>query len=569
MKAKYVYPSLILLMLTFSGLFGIATAAEAQDVHALLIILGNDSNIRESVEKNEEKITNMLKQLSYRCNVHLTLMYSKGEREGSIISQKMYVKGGSQESAKETPADIIKSRQVVEWLENLKPKSEDTIFVYYNGHGEIDSFNTHSLIFDPGVRSDTPDRDKLSEKLKQKPARLRMLITDTCSSPSEDLSDDTFAKFSVEVRPRARSYLQNLFLEHEGFLDITAAAPGQFAIGNSDLGGHFTSALLSQGFTAAAMTGKDDFLSWQEAFEKTKTQTQELYGKAVFGPQMERDLQKNKQNTQEPYAYSPLPTRIGGGGSSVTGRDGGEMVLIPAGEFQMGSDDGRADEKPVHTVYVDAFYMDKYEVTNAQYKRFIDANPKWRKDSIADRFHNGNYLGRWSGNDYPNDRADHPVVDVSWYAAMAYAEWAGKHLPTEAEWEKAARGGLVGKKYPWGDTINASKANYDNDVGSTTPVGSYAPNDYGLYDMGGNVWEWCLDEWDAGFYASSPRRNPVVGGSITHIKDNYTNVNSSRVLRGGSWFSFARLVRVAYRYGDNPSNAFSAVGFRCARTVTP
>ena len=415
--------------------------------------------------------------------------------------KRLYVKGGSQESAKETPADIIKSRQVVEWLENLKPKSEDTIFVYYNGHGEIDSFNTHRLIFDPGVRSDTPDRGKLSEKLKQKPARLRMLITDTCSSPSEDLSDDTFAKFSVEVRSRARSYLQNLFLEHEGFLDITAAAPGQFAIGNSDLGGHFTSALLSQGFTAAAMTGKDDFLSWQEAFEKTKTQTQELYGKAVFGPQMERDLQKNKQNTQEPYAYSPLPTRIGGGGSSVppqhpdtiastatlnftsvpsgaeveidgfvvgktplngyeletdgrstkdievtikaagyedsvkkfrvprgkpfdweftltssipqtfTGRDGGEMVLIPAGEFQMGSNDGADDEKPVHTVYVDAFYMDKYEVTHAQYKRFIDANPKWRKDSIADRFHDGNYLRRWSGNDYPpNDRTDNPVV---------------------------------------------------------------------------------------------------------------------------------------------------------------
>ena len=153
------------------------------------------------------------------------------------------------------------------------------------------------------------------------------------------------------------------------------------------------------------------------------------------------------------------------------------MVLIPAGEFQMGSNAPEAenDEQPVHTVYVDAFYMDKYEVTNAQYKQFIDAKPEWRKDRIDSNFHDGDYLYYWNGNDYPDGKANHPVVYVSWYAAMAYAGWAEKRLPTEAEWEYAARGGLVGKKYPWGDGIDTDKANYDN-VGDTTAVGKYSPN---------------------------------------------------------------------------------------------
>ena len=117
------------------------------------------------------------------------------------------------------------------------------------------------------------------------------------------------------------------------------------------------------------------------------------------------------------------------------------MVLIPAGEFQMGSDnpDGELDEKPIHTVYVDAFYMDKYQVTYAQYKKFVDANPEWQKGSwwkseegIEKRFHDGDYLKDWDGNNYPKGKDNYPVTHVSWYAAMAYAKWAGKRLPTEA-----------------------------------------------------------------------------------------------------------------------------------------
>ena len=167
-------------------------------------------------------------------------------------------------------------------------------------------------------------------------------------------------------------------------------------------------------------------------------------------------------------------------------------------------------EQPTHAVYVDAFFMDKYEVTNAQYKQFADANPQWGKDRIDSNFHNGDYLDHWNGNDYPQGKANHPVVFVSWYAAMAYAGWVEKRLPTEAEWEHAARGSLVGKKYPWGDGIDTDKANYGWSVGDTTSVGKYPANKYGLYDMAGNVWEWCLDEYNPDFYSTSPREKPAL-----------------------------------------------------------
>ena len=246
------------------------------------------------------------------------------------------------------------------------------------------------------------------------------------------------------------------------------------------------------------------------------------------------------------------------------------MVLIPAGEFQMGSNDSEAsnDEQPVHTVYVDAFYMDEYEVTNARYKAFIDANPQWQQDNIPDKYRDRNYLRHWSGNSYPSGKGNHPVVYVSWYAAMAYAQWTGKRLPTEAEWEKAARGGLAGKKYPWGDIIDINKANYGSNVGSTTPVGNYAPNGYGLYDMAGNVWEWCVDAYERDFYARSARQNPIAGKGVG--KD-FARVQTypSRVLRGGSWFLDTQNLPVADRYRNTPTLTIDTVGFRCAMDITP
>ena len=271
------------------------------------------------------------------------------------------------------------------------------------------------------------------------------------------------------------------------------------------------------------------------------------------------------------------------------------MVLIPGGEFQMGSSDSKADtdEKPVHTVYVDAFYMDKYEVTNAQFKAFVDANPRWRKDSIPRAYHDGDYLNHWTGNRYPTGKSNHPVVYVSWYSAMVYAQWVGKRLPTEAEWEKAARGGLVEKKYPWGNVApngtqcnfadknlsehwdenwgeNWSDENADDGYFTIAPIGSYPPNSYGLYDMAGNVYEWCLDAYDAGFYRRSPLRNPLAGEmTLTAVMKNYQTVTTFRVLRGGSWSVSAHGLRVAFRNRKTPTYTSGGSGFRCARDVNP
>ena len=225
-------------------------------------------------------------------------------------------------------------------------------------------------------------------------------------------------------------------------------------------------------------------------------------------------------------------------------KDGAKMVLIPAGSFDMGSGES-SDEQPVHTVYVDAFYMDEYEVTNAQYWKFMSATghrePRY-----------------WDDSDY--NQPNQPVVGVDWNDAVAYARWAGRRLPTEAEWEYAARGGLSGRKYPWGDPISTSQANYGSNVGKPVPVGSYSANGYGLYDMAGNVYEWCSDWYDEDYYSSSPSRNPQGPSS-----------GSYRVLRGGSWndntgdSSWVFNLRVAYRNYSIPSVTFNLdyLGFRC------
>ncbi len=247
------------------------------------------------------------------------------------------------------------------------------------------------------------------------------------------------------------------------------------------------------------------------------------------------------------------------------------MVLIPAGEFDMGSNDGHSDEQPVHKVYTDAFYMDETEVSNLNFKRFVLANPQWQKTRIPEALHDGRYLADWDENSYPVGEANHPVVSVNWYAAMAYAGWAGKRLPTEAEWEKASRGG-VDQGAPWENVLDSSKANYGENIGSSTTVGRYPANGYGLYDMAGNVWEWCLDAYDENFYFSSPVRNPLSDVNtivnLDLIVNDYTKIKSYRVFRGGSWTSDPDDLLASSRSFLEPERALLDVGFRCVKDVT-
>ncbi|MFC1716681.1 SUMF1/EgtB/PvdO family nonheme iron enzyme [Candidatus Poribacteria bacterium] len=279
--------------------------------------------------------------------------------------------------------------------------------------------------------------------------------------------------------------------------------------------------------------------------------------------------------------------------ATIEGKDGAEMVLIPAGDFEMGTDesgiprlvkwakkwrdvkaDRFKDETPRHTVYLDSFYMDKYQVTNTQYARFLNEYGK-DTDTAGHELLDASSthcLIEKKGNTYkPKDGYEnHPVIKVSWYGAAAYAQFYGKRLPTEAQWEKAARGGLERKKFPWGDDdpdgsrCSFTDKNADDGYKHTAPVGSYPLYGYGLHDMAGNVWEWCADEYDSGYYGKDVKDNPMGPGlSVAFDDDDFASVKTVRVLRGGSWENYRGNLRVSRRLNYGPTYTISNVGFRC------
>lgn len=221
-----------------------------------------------------------------------------------------------------------------------------------------------------------------------------------------------------------------------------------------------------------------------------------------------------------------------------------DMVLIPAGDFIMGKNSSNpTDWQPEHKVSIDAFYLDKYEVTNEEYYEFcVKTNNRLPEFWGSSQFK--------CSLDYP----DHHVVGVSWTDAENYAKWAGRRLPTEAEWEYASRGGLQDQNFPWGDRIDSTVANYGNRYKTTLKVGTFRPNGYGLYDMSGNVWEWTSDFYGDDYYLSSPDKNPR-GPEKGRFK----------VIRGGSWHSGAMCQQTYYRNGLPVSWVDFAVGFRCAK----
>lgn len=278
------------------------------------------------------------------------------------------------------------------------------------------------------------------------------------------------------------------------------------------------------------------------------------------------------------------------------------MMYLEGGTFLMGTDDDDgfpADgEGPVREVHVDPFYIDTHHVTNAEFAEFVNETGyvteaeefgwsfvffSFLPEKLQKRTRNRQAAqapwwravndARWKWPEgrgsHTGDRMDHPVVHVSWNDAQAYCEWAGKRLPTEAEWEYAARGGLVQKKFPWGDELTPngehrcniwqgtfpSKNTAEDGYVGTSPVDAFSPNHYGLYDISGNAWEWCADWFSPDYHVEGPRENP------TGPPD-----GESKVMRGGSYLchrSYCNRYRVAARTSNTPDSSTGNIGFRC------
>lgn len=231
----------------------------------------------------------------------------------------------------------------------------------------------------------------------------------------------------------------------------------------------------------------------------------------------------------------------------IVGDDGREMIEIPEGPFKMGSKDGDFDEAPEHQIYLSTFYMDKYEVTQAEYERFVKATKRGKP-----------FVPVFDDDSRKILKPELAAMGMSWMDAAAYCQWAGKRLPTEAEWEKAAKG-EGNRKYPWGDTVDVSRANLDGEEDGykyLAPPGKLEAgrSPYGLYDMAGNVAEWVADTYDEKYYSKTPYRDPKG-----------PDEGQNRVIRGGSWRESPAGARLAKRFQARMWRTDATIGFRCVK----
>ena len=543
MGAPYLFIILAILlgaMLVFThttDVKGIDDADLPTMIHALLVVMDADPEAPNRYEPDYNRMNGLLNDIdtTTSCMLNLRALRASSDKR----------------------SDYPTRDRILNWIENVNPEPNDVVLVYFAGHGSRDDT---SGLEDDGtylqVKGGVLRRTDLEYALEESDAgncRLRVLITDSCSGNGRG---ETKTSISTLEYGHGKAF-GDLFIRHQGFLHLASASPGEVAFGDNVDGGWFTS-----GFVAAIYKDRPtntQFVGWKQIFEETHENVQVRIDK-MSPSHRSMTLRKGVRIKQTPKDYS-LPIRVTDPERWVTGRGRTDnMVLIPAGNFRMGAEglsqqEGIQDmtSHPVHNVYLDAFYIDTHEVTVGEYKEFL-----LNSNTNLPLPHEVNTLSLSDA---------HPIVGVSWHAAMAYAKWKGKRLPTEAEWEKAARGGLMEKDYPWGSQEpNSSLANLRRSP--ITRVGNFPPNRFGLYDMGGNVAEWCLDPWDEDFYANSPRKNPFAGPmSLSETLINYESVQGLRVVRGGAVAVIGKLGMnpfVGMRHKADSTEKLTNIGFRCA-----
>jgi len=481
---------------------------------------------------------------------------------------------------------------------------DDQLLVFFSGHGWFDKMTRRGyLAFKDSqpLEYDTFFSSYLSHQevhslLEQVNCKRILLIVDACISNRQDMTIAMAKKSFHEKGIRGRDlhvvgasderingkpeYRTRRYITAGGAEYIPGERPGH----HSPLAQGILTALRSFG-------GEDRILTLKEMMSKIETinpapRIGEFAGNEPGSTFILLSSSNPQTQTTKPQTTKPESTHKA------------EMIFIPAGEFQMGISEAQIrkmqrdnpgleaswfdDVKPIHTVYLNAFYIDKYEVTNQQYAKFLN---EYEKNTAAvnrlpvsrliDLDDESCLIERSAGVYQPKTGYEnHPVIMVSWYGAAAYAQFNGKRLPTEAEWEKAARGGLVGKRYPWGDELNHDYANYFGIGGrdkwdGTSPVGSFPANGYGLHDMTGNVWEWCADRYASNYYNSSPKKQPVGPGvPVLFVDNDFTRVKGDRVCRGGSWDDDPGFLDVAHRYKHYPAYKLAQLGFRCVLSAS-
>ena len=458
-----------------------------------------------------------------------------------------------------------------------KVGADDRILVYFSGHGQtvkVGAGGDMGFLIPHDADVDLADMENAGpflgsclpmkavwDYLVSSPAKHVLLLADACYSgllakprAIESINEDALASLA------SRRAVQV----------VTAGRRGEVSYELSQYGhGAFTYKLLEELKARASTPGA--VFTTTELYAALKRSVANL-SRGKQTPQMgdydtEGDflfITAGKANA--PAAVAQPPKRPQAGQVWVNPKDGAEMVFVPAGEFWMGGNnpDSHSRETPIHAVFVPPFYIDKREVTNTQYARFLNETGGSLNDAQGHIYvKQDEWLqiehtsGRWRAK---HNREEHPVLNVTWFGVSAYAKWASKRLPTEAEWEKAARG-TDRRQFPWGSEFDSSKCQSAEDHHgheTTAPVGRYlvGASPYGCLDMAGNVWEWTSSLHSTYPYkADDGRENGTAAGL--------------RVARGGSWGCYRDITRLPYRHPRDPGDSDRGLGFRCAMPAGP